>query len=234
MKISKNGINVLTGFEGFREIAYKDIAGVWTIGYGFTDNVKPGDTITRAAANSRLRSELSDYESGVDAATRGNCTQNQFDALVSFAWNVGIAGMEGSSVIKAHKRGDFQSAARAFGLWNKAGGKVVTGLVRRRAAEAALYLTSDVSGTDAAPPVMPQSVDAEKPMTASTINRASVIAGGTAAAATVTETINSVSAVKESVDSLGTWLLPVLLLVVVCAVGYIVWERLNQRKRGQA
>lgn len=79
---------------------------------------------------------------------------------------------------------------------------------------------------------MPQAVDPESKMTSSTINRASVVAGGTAAVATITEVTRAVADVKASVSSLGDWLLPVLLVVVVCLCGYIVYERLRVRKEG--
>lgn len=225
MKTSAAGITLIEEFEGFRDQAYRDPVGIWTIGYGFTRGVEPGDRITRTQADERLRAELAAYEAGVMRATGGNVTQAQFDALVSFAWNVGIAGMAGSSVIKAHVRGDHQAAARAFGLWNKAGGKVWPGLTRRRAAEAALYLSD-------APADMPQAVEPERPVTASTINRAGVAAGGTAAVATVAETARTVSDIKSSADSLGSWLLPVLLVAVAGLCAYIVWERVRVRREG--
>ena len=186
----------------------------------------------------RLRNELVEYEQGVSRACRVQPNQNQFDALVCFAFNVGVAGMSRSSVIKAHNREDYQAAARAFGLWNKAGGKVWPGLTRRRAAEGALYLepVPDEVSDPVEGPVeeMPQRVDEERPMTASTINRAGVVAGGTAAVATVAETARTVADVKYSVASLGDWLVPILLVCVVGLCGYIVWERINQRKGGWA
>lgn len=238
MKTSTRGVKLITDFEGFRANAYPDVVGIWTIGYGFTRGVKQGDKITRAQADRRLREELTEYENGVLRACRIKPNQNQFDALVCFAFNVGVAGMAKSSVIKAHNREDYQAAARAFGLWNKAGGKVWPGLTRRRAAEGALYLepvTDEVSDPAEGPvDEMPQRVDEERPMTASTINRAGVVAGGTAAVATVAETARTVADVKYSVASLGDWLVPILLLAVVCLCGYIVWERINQRKGGWA
>lgn len=238
MKTSARGIKLITDFEGFRASAYEDVVGVWTIGYGFTKGVKKGDKITRAEADARLRKELVGYEMGVEAACRVSPNQNQFDALVCFAFNVGVAGMTKSSVIKAHNREDYQAAARAFGLWNKAGGKVWPGLTRRRAAEAALYLEpmpDEVSDPVEGPVEdMPQRVDEERPMTASTINRSAVVAGGTAAVATVAETARTVADVKYSVARLGDWLVPVLLLLVVALCGYIVWERVRQRKGGWA
>lgn len=238
MKTSPRGVKLITDFEGFRANAYPDVGSVWTIGYGFTKGVKKGDKITRAEADARLRQELTEYESGVLRACKVEPSQNQFDALVCFAFNVGVAGMSRSSVIKAHNRGDFQAAARAFGLWNKAGGKVWAGLTRRRAAEGALYLEpvpDDVSDPMEGPvDDMPQTVDEERSMAASQINRASVVAGGTAAVATVAETARTVADVKYSVSSLGDWLVPILLLVVVALCGYIVWERVNQRRSGWA
>jgi lysozyme len=238
VRTSPRGVKLITDFEGFRATAYQDVVGVWTVGYGFTKGVKKGDKITRAQADARLREELVEYEQGVWRACRIPPNQNQFDALVCFAFNVGVAGMTKSSVIKAHNRGDYIAAARAFGLWNKAGGKVWPGLTRRRAAEAALYLEQvpdEVSDPVEGPlDDMPQAVDPERPMTASTINRASVVAGGTAAVATVAETARTVADVKYSVASLGDWLVPILLLLLVGLCGYIVWERVRQRKGGWA
>lgn len=238
MKTSANGIRLIIEFEGFRADAYKDVVGVWTIGYGFTSNVQPGDRITKEAARRRLERELNKYEIAVLHACTNPPNQNEFDALVSFAFNVGAEGMAKSSVIRAHNRGDHQAAARAFSLWNKAGGKVWPGLTRRRAAEAALYLTptpDDVSDPAGGPALdMPQAVDAERPMTASTINRGAAVAGGTAAVATVAETARTVADVKDSADALGAWLVPVLLIVVACLCGYIVWERVKQRRDGWA
>ena len=238
MRTSPKGIRLIQQFEGFRSKAYRDPVGIWTIGFGFTKGVKEGDTMTQAQASARLKSELAEYEAGVKQACTVPPNQNQFDALVCFAFNVGVAGMKRSSVIKAHNREDHQAASRAFGLWNKAGGKVWPGLTRRRAAESALYLEpmpDEVSEPMEGPvDEMPQAIDPERPMSESTINRAGVVAGGTAAVATVAETARTVADVKYSVASLGDWLVPILLVVVVGLCGYIVWERVRQRKGGWA
>lgn len=243
MKTSAKGLALIKEFEGFRSNAYPDPAHGWrvaTIGYGFTKGVKQGDTITRTEAHSRLIRELVEYESGVLRATGGNVTQPQFDALVSFAFNVGVAGMSRSTVIRRHNEGDHQSAARAFGLWNKAGGKVWPGLTRRRAAEAALYLTPEprplpVAVDEPEAPLaeeMPRGVEPERSIASSEINRAAAIGGGTAAVATVAETARTVADVKYSADSLGEWLVPILMIVVVGLCGYIVWQRVRQRREG--
>ena len=242
MKTSPRGVKLITDFEGFRANAYPDVGSVWTIGYGFTKGVKKGDKITRAEADARLREELTEYERGVLRACKVEPNQNQFDALVCFAFNVGVAGMSRSSVIKAHNRGDFQAAARAFGLWNRAGGKVWAGLTRRRAAEAALYLTPEIVSTPlpvaeevreaAAADEMPRAVEPERSMAKSEINRAAVATGVTATAATAAEVARLAADVKTSTDMLGGWLVPILLVAVVGLCAYIVWERCKQRSQG--
>jgi lysozyme len=234
MKTSQRGVALIVEFEGFRGNAYIPVPGdVPTIGFGFTKGVKMGDTMTLYDAKERLKKELVEYEHGVMSALTVPPTQPEFDACVSLAFNIGVAGFKRSSVAKAHNRGDKQAAARAFALWNKSGGKVYAGLTRRRAAEAALYLTP-VEPEQVDQPEMPQTVDAERPMTASTINRASVVAGGTATVAAVTETVQAINEVKYGVSQLGDWLVPALLVAVVCLVGYIVYERWQQRKGGWA
>jgi lysozyme len=187
--------------------------------------VREGDTMTRVAADLRLDDELVSYEQAVWSATGGNVTQGEFDAMVSLAWNIGISAFKKSTVVKAHNRGDKTAAARAFGLWNKVKGKVNKGLVRRRALEAAWYLEADNVNAFAE---MPQRVDEPKAVTSST----TVIAGGTAAVATVAQIADQVSAVKYSIDGLGDWLVPVLLVVTLVAVGWVIYERFNNRDRG--
>lgn len=220
----------LKGFEGFRAAAYVPVKDdKLTIGYGFTAGVKAGDTMTRAEADARFIEELAKYEYAVERATHERCTQSQFDALVSLAYNIGIGALQKSTVLKAHNREDFAAAARAFALYNKSGGKVYPGLVKRRAAEAAMYLES--SGEDL-PQDMPQTVDSEPRFTQSSIGKGSIIAGSTATVATVAETLNTVNMVKDTTHSLGDWMVPLLLVVVVIAIGYIAWERIQIRKGG--
>ena len=232
MKTSNRGLSLIVQFEGFRPDAYLDPVGIPTIGFGFIRGVKMGDKMTLAEARDRLKREIVEYEQGVLAACTRKPNQNQFDAFVCFAFNVGVAGFKKSSVLKAHNRGDYQAAARAFGLWNKAGGKVFTGLTRRRAAEAALYLEPvDIELADEPEP-MPQAVEPERPMTASTINRASVAAGTTATLAAAGEVLQTVQGVRYGLQGLEDWIVPALLVVVVALCGYIVWERVNARRQG--
>lgn len=232
MKLSPQGRAKLKAYEGFRAEAYIPVPGdVPTIGYGFTAGVTMGMTMTRAQADARLTTELGPYERAVEQACTRKPNQNQLDAMVSLCWNIGIAGFRRSTVLKAHNRGDHQAAARAFGLWNKSSGMVYAGLTRRRAEEAATYLTP----TDDAPLTsMPQQIDSESRMTESPMNRAGVVAGGTAAVATVAETARTVADVKYSTAALGDWLVPILLVAVVALCGYLIWQRVRQRAQGWA
>lgn len=236
MRLSNPSRERLKRLEGFRAKAYIPVPGDRvTIGYGFTDGVKMGDTMTREEADARLIEELRPYEMAVWQACTNEPNQNEFDAMTSLAYNIGIAGFKRSTVLKAHNRGDHQAAARAFGLWNKSGGRVYAGLTKRRAEEAALYLTpmpDDVS--DPISPEMPQRIDPESRMIESPINRSAVVAGGTAAVATVAETARTVADVKYSTQALGDWLVPILLIVVVALCGYVVWTRVKQRREGWA
>jgi lysozyme len=239
MRLSLPARERLKRLEGFRAKAYIPVPGDRaTIGYGFTDGVKLGDRMTREEADARLVEELRPYEMAVWQGCTLEPNQNEFDAMVLLCFNIGPAGFKKSTVLKAHNRGDHQAAARAFGLWNKSGGKVYAGLTKRRAEESALYLTpmpDDVSDPPEGPIAeMPQTVDAESRMTESPINRAGVVAGGTAAVATVAETARTVAEVKYSVSSLGDWLVPLLLVVVVVLCGYMVWQRWRQRSQGWA
>jgi lysozyme len=235
MRLSSDGLRLIKAHEGLRLSAYKCPAGVWTIGYGHTRTAREGMTINTQQADALLLRDVRTFEQGVAVALTKPATQAQFDALVSFAFNVGLAGLRRSSVLRAHNAGDYQAASRAFSLWNKAGGRELPGLTRRRAEEAALYLSDlPTEGKRAEPipsPDMPQSVDPERPLRDSEINRAAVGAGAMGTVAIVGESARTVGEVRTS---LGDWLLPGLLVAVVALCAYIVWQRRKQRKGGWA
>jgi lysozyme len=139
MHVSNQGLDLIKRFEGPELSAYRCPAGVWTIGYGHTGPlVREGLVISPAEAEEMLRSDLLRFEEGV-AKSAGTCTQGQFDALVSFAFNLGLGALRSSTLLKKHKAGEHRLAAREFGRWIHAGGRKLPGLVKRRAAEAALY-----------------------------------------------------------------------------------------------
>lgn len=140
MKTSNNGINLIKQFEGCILSAYKCPAGVWTIGYGHTKNVKQGMKITSSQATELLKEDLTTYENYVNKYVKVKLNQNQFDALVSFTFNCGAGALKSSTLLKKLNKGDYTGAANELLRWNKANGKVLAGLTRRRKAEKALFL----------------------------------------------------------------------------------------------
>lgn len=135
MQIGEKGLKLIKSFEGCRLTAYKCPAGVWTIGYGHTANVKQGMVITQAQADNLLKQDLAIYEKYVND-TKLTLNQNQFDALVSFTYNCGNGSLK--TLIKNRT---LQQIAEVLTAYNKANGKVLAGLVNRRAKEKELFLT---------------------------------------------------------------------------------------------
>ncbi|MBD2059836.1 lysozyme [Oculatella sp. FACHB-28] len=127
-------------FEGFRPQAYICPAGVPTIGYGSTLGVRMGDRITQQGGEDLLQRDLVRFERAVSDMVKVPLTSNQFSALVCFAFNVGIGAFQRSTLLKLLNQRNYQSAADQLLLWNKGGGRVLQGLVRRREAERALFL----------------------------------------------------------------------------------------------
>ena len=143
--MNQAGIDLLKSFEGCRLRAYRDSVMVWTIGYGHTSmagppEVKSGLTITQAEAEGILKRDLVKYETAVNRAISRVPTENQFAAMVSLCYNIGPGNFNRSTVLSAFNAGNLGLAADAFRRWNKAGGKVLKGLVRRREAERALFM----------------------------------------------------------------------------------------------
>ena len=143
MKISENGLELIKHFEGCELEAYQCAAGVWTIGYGHTKDVKQGDKITKAIADSLLAEEMHEYEGYVNNAVKVDLNQDQFDALVSWTYNLGGGNLNASTMLKVVNSGDFEGVPAQIKRWNKAGGKVLEGLIRRREAEANLFSGKD-------------------------------------------------------------------------------------------
>lgn len=137
---SSTGFALTRSFEGFRAEAYQDSAEVWTIGYGHTGpEVHEGQRISEFEAEALLRSDLAAAVACVRRAVKVEIDQDQFDALVDFCFNVGRGHFLNSSLLRYLNRGESESVVVQFGLWVHAGGEVMPGLVRRRAAEAALF-----------------------------------------------------------------------------------------------
>lgn len=140
MKINEQGLQIIKDFEGCRLTSYLCPAGVWTIGYGHTTGVKPGMRITNADAERLLRQDLVRFENAVTQLVKVSVTPNQFSALVSFAYNVGVGALKNSTLLRKLNGKNYRGAADEFLRWNKASGKVLPGLTKRRNAERDLFL----------------------------------------------------------------------------------------------
>ena len=145
MAVSLFGVDLICDFEGKRLVAYDDGVGVWTIGFGTTIypngiKVKKGDTCTEAQAKSYMAHVLKKFEQAVNGAVNIPLNQNQFDALVSLAYNIGTGAFNKSTLVKKLNAGDIRGAADQFDVWVNAGGKRMQGLVNRRAKEKEVFL----------------------------------------------------------------------------------------------
>ena len=139
MRASKKAYDIIQEFEGCRLDAYQDSVGVWTIGYGHTKTAKKGMRIDRREANRLLLEDVAHHAKGVDSLLKVDVNQNQFDALVSFAFNLGVGALGKSTLLRKLNNGDTAGAAAEFDRWVYAGGKKLNGLVRRRDAERKLF-----------------------------------------------------------------------------------------------
>ena len=139
MKTSMEGLALIKKFEGCELEAYQCSAGVWTIGYGHTKEVQKGDVWSQSHAEHMLEVELHEYESYINEYVTVALSQNQFDALVSWVYNLGPANLNASTMLKVLNSGEYEDVPAQMKRWNKAGGKVLEGLIRRREAEACLF-----------------------------------------------------------------------------------------------
>lgn len=143
MKLSQRGIDLIKQFEGYSSKAYPDPAtggAPWTIGYGTIKGVKPGMIITAEQAEKMLRDDVAKFESGVSSLITSPTNQGQFDAMVSLAYNIGLGNFGKSTLLKKHNARCYTCAADQFRVWNRANGKVMNGLTKRRAAEREVYM----------------------------------------------------------------------------------------------
>lgn len=143
MKVDQKGLELIKGFEGCRLSAYKCVSTekYYTIGYGhYGSDVTQGMRITQERAEQLLQSDLARFENTVNSAVKVEITQSMFNALVSFCYNVGHSAFKTSTLLKLLNNGKYNEASQQFARWNKSGGKVLTGLVNRRAKEKKEFL----------------------------------------------------------------------------------------------
>ncbi|WP_445494028.1 lysozyme [Photorhabdus sp. SF281] len=141
MQISEKGLKALKIYEGCSLMAYRCPAGVWTIGYGHTLEVEPGDVITDEQATQFLLDDLAPVYITLENSAKVPLTQGQFDALCSFIFNCGVSAFVRSTLLKKLNAGDYKGAANEFMRWNQAGGHVLPGLDARRASEKLMFLS---------------------------------------------------------------------------------------------
>ncbi len=219
MKLTKEGLTLIKQFEGFRTHAYRDAVGVWTIGYGHTSmagmpEVKPGMTITEVEGDNILARDVDVFARGVQQLVKIKISDAQFSALVSFAYNVGLGNFRKSSVLSAVNRSDFQAVVRRLQLWNKAGGRILPGLVRRRAAEAALF-ASEASNIE------PEKTVVEQANAKPVLQSKSIWAAAVGVLLSVAQTWLATSQKLASIA---------LLLAITAFLLLIIYERLKKMK----
>ena len=237
------GVLPIAEDEGCRLKAYLCPAGVWTCGWGETEGVGPNTVWTQVYADQRFLGSLTERAQAVQAMCTAEPTAYQLAALVSLAYNIGIAGLRKSTVLRCHNARDSLSASRAFGLWNKyrdpATKQLVdsAGLTARRAREAALYLRP-AEQVEA----MPQAVAVESKLSSSPIAQSGAVTAGAGLIGLVSAAGDQLGAITPTIktakefttETLGIpadWFLPGLLLAVG---GLVLWQRAKQRGQGWA
>ena len=143
MNISQEGLALIKKFEGCELKSYRCSAEVLTIGYGHTKGVEEGQEITQEEAEEMLSSELEEYEGYINDLVECELEQCQFDALVAWVYNLGPSNLKSSTLMKRLNSNDLKDVPNQLKRWNKAGGKILQGLVRRRKAEALLFEGKD-------------------------------------------------------------------------------------------
>lgn len=244
--ISWNAVEFIGRKEDCRLVAYRDVAGVWTIAWGETEGVTPDMRWTENQCDARFHQQVARFTRKVEDMLTEPTNENELGALVSLAYNIGLGGLSKSTALRQHNAGNKAAAARAFGLWNKARDpdtkqlREVRGLTARRAAEAAMYLTP-IDGAPRDP--MPQAVEPESSLTASPIARggaatvaAGAVTGGTALVDQLGDATGTLGAVKAFGAQVGEFIgLPpgAILAVVLIGAGYVVvkWRK-RQRDGG--
>lgn len=223
-KINDAGLKLIKQWEGLELVSYKDVAGVWTIGYGHTSaagipNVKPGMRINETEAEGILRGDLSKFESRVNSLVKVTLNENQFAALVSFDFNTGA--LHKSTLLKKLNAGDYDAVPSELMKWINAGGKKVKGLVNRRAAEAGLWVKGEF--------VSSNTVDAEKAINKKDV---AVIAGtgaGGAATSIVPVIPDIVDALTKQHDDLtsGEWARIIVAVLIVSLTAYGIYRKVK-------
>lgn len=212
MHVTDEGLALIRRFEGLRTAAYRCPAGVWTIGFGHTSEagppaVRPGMVVSEDDALRILAEDVQRFADGVAPLLTRAVSAPQFSALVSFAFNVGLAAFRSSSVLKAVNAGRLDEVPARLKLWVKAGGRVLPGLERRRAAEAELFMAETPPEASRGVTGVPKSIELERH-----IRHAGAVVGGTAVAV-------------SAAHAVPVWFSTAVLVVLLLAAGaYASWR----------
>lgn len=219
MNITENGLRLIKKFEGYRAQAYRDSVGVWTIGYGHTSQagpprVKPGMVVTRKEAEKLLTRDIEQFAAQIRPLIKVPLADNQFSALLSFAYNVGPTAFARSSVLKAVNAGRFDQVPHRLSLWVNAGGHTLKGLIRRRAAEGELFLSDRKRENDIEP--RPHAPMPGKPAYKSTTNLAALLSA-------IAGLVSALPAALRGTS--GAYVFVILGTIIVAACAWIIRER---------
>ena len=211
MMVNQATIDLIKRWEGCKLKAYKDVAGVWTVGYGLTSRagfieVGPETTLTQDEADWYLEQVVNDFASKIAPMITAPINENQFGAFASLAYNIGVGGFGKSSALRRFNAGQIMEVPAAMRMWKKAGGKVVQGLVNRREAEIKLFLTPVVEK-----PVASQG--RSKPTQSRTV-QASVVQGASAVGGAV-GALNALDGNAQIIALVGCILIALLSLFIL-------------------
>jgi lysozyme len=239
LNVTDQGLSMLRRLEGCRCRAYKDSAGVWTIGYGHTSMagpppVKPGMRISRREADAILARDVAGFARGVASLLDVPLSDGQFSALVSFAYNIGLENFRKSSVLRAVNSGNFESVPRRLSLWVKAGGRVLPGLVSRRAAEAAMFIAATPAASEpaAADAFAPRRDEIEPlpgtPMRRSSTGFAAIVSGLAGVASSIAAGFGELAGAVNG----RVFVLLAAIVIVAAALWILKERRLKAREDG--
>jgi lysozyme len=221
-RVNAEALALVKRWEGLRLTAYLCPAGVWTIGYGSTGpHVREGMTITEAQADALLVQDLARFEAAVSRLVTVPLTDGQFGALVSLAFNIGIGAFGKSTLLRKLNAGDYTGAQEQFHVWRRAGGKVLPGLVNRRAAEAALFGRGEY--------VSSNTVEPDEPPSQRVTNAAQVGGGSAAAIGTTAAALNEQAGAIAGVSS-SPAITMIALILTLAGVGLLVWSLIRRSR----
>jgi len=212
MKVNAEGIELIKRWEGIKLEAYLCPAKVWTIGYGHTRTARPGMKITQIEADRLLREDLAKFESVITNAVKVDLSENQFAALVSWAYNVGEGSVRSSTLVRKLNAGKYDDVPAELIKWNKVKGKVNRGLTNRRSAEVGLWSKGSF--------VTSREVEPQAPSSPSATSEAGKYGGLAAAAATAAPAVASLSGIP--------WPVGVALIAAIVAVAaFFIFKKKN-------